>query len=496
MKPVTTPSFMKHLANARKIIEKLANEHQGQFGDSNQTDCSFLQLPGLKDYQRHLFTRFSAIIMKSSFTFISKTSDTWMIIGDRRREIATEILLLIERHGLGIGMLILHAQQILARHILTQIHTEAGIQCLARPTECLHGAYGEQILSIPIRRFRADFERLAALNIAKPQALWDAARIVTHERDRHPCFYCSCEEINPSEVVVDLESSRHGLSRHYTLGFTFAPFGNPLSVVHFLAWDRARVPLNMNRTPVTVSDLVKLTRDINLSICSYFAATGIRDYPVLDGVSNGWAGNTIYHQHFQFFQPETPLPITRAGAVQRKPIILRDDVTVQRLRWPTPIYRIRADDALNTGLVGNDLAGIWRSLGGSRKSLYKTFRDGYIPAEGEKVPAHTQNLYVPGRRLGTTVYLVLRDRERVDFVPAPGDFVNRAKRLKAHRKYNIGVLEAAGSIIVDDEDIFEEMRHWSPADISCQVNKMLKTIAPSDQKVTEFETGIRDLFSN
>ena len=489
---ITTKVPKGHLDNAHKIIAALSGGGTGE--GSGQPALNYLRLPGLKHYQRQLYARFSNLIAKPSFDYISKTVDHWLIVGDRRREIAADIMLLIERHGLGIGMLVLHAQQILARHVLTRIQVGGRLQNFATPTECLNGAHGEHLLSIPIRRFRADFERLAALNIAKPQALWDSARIVTHERDRFPCFYCSCPEINPAEVVVDLDGSRHGLSRNYTLGFTFAPFGNPLSVVHFLAWDRAHRPLNMNRTPVTVSDLVKLTREINVSIRGFFAESGVRDYPVLDGLSNGWAGNTIYHQHFQFFQPEYPLPITRARTGNRKPVVQRDDVTVQRLRWPAPIYRICANDALNTGLVGNDLAGIWRLLGGSHKVPYKAFRDGYVPDEGEKVPAHTQNIYIAGKHLGTTAYLVLRDRGRVDFVPAADDFVNRAKDRKTQPKDNMGVLEATGTIIVDDRRCFEQMKTWQPADVSRQVIKMVAAIAPDAEKVANFEIAIRELF--
>jgi hypothetical protein len=294
--------------------------------------------------------------------------------------------------------------------------------------------------------------------------------------------------------VVDLEGSRHGLSRNYTLGFTFAPFGNPLSVVHFLAWDRARQPLNMSRVPMTVPDLVKLTREINLSIRTFFAETGIRDFPVIDGISNGWAGNTIYHQHFQFFAPEHPGPITRALPIGGPAIVSRDDVLVERLSWSAPVYRIRAAEALNTGLVGNDLAGIWRLLGGSRKVPYKSIRDGYVPVEGEKVHAHTQNLYVPGHDLGATALLVPRDRERVDFRPGPDDFVNREAGFLAQSKTNIGVLEATGTLLVDDRAQFEAMQHWQPEDISEQIRLMLASIMPNAQKVIEFEASVHELF--
>lgn len=407
---------------------------------------------------------------------------------------AGDILLIIERYGLGIGMLVLHAQQILAGHILTRIRWNRVLRNLVTPTENLRGARGEQVLSIPIRQFRANLEQLAALNVTKPPALWDSKRIITHERDRFPCFYCSCPEINPAEVVVDLDGSRHGLSRDYSLGFTFAPFGNPLSVIHFLAWDRARQPLNMNRVPMTVSDLVKLTRDINHSIRLLFSDTGIIDYPVLDGLSNGWAGNTIYHQHFQFFQPEHRAPITSARAASRAPLIERDELSVQRLNWPSPVYRINARDPLNTGLVGNDLSGIWRMMGGTRRLPYKLFHDGYTPREGELVPAHTQNLYVPGCDSGQTAYLILRDRGRVDYRPEQEDYVNRAKRRKAQPKENIGVLEATGTMIVDDRARFDVMRRWTPPEISKQMNLLLEAINPDKERVGEFEATVSDLF--
>ncbi|HOX57304.1 MAG TPA: hypothetical protein P5205_11715 [Candidatus Paceibacterota bacterium] len=448
----------------------------------------------MKPYQRYLTARFATVVAKSSFDYISKAPGTWLIVGDRRSEIAADIQLIMERYGIGIGVLVLHLQQINAGHIPTRITVNGRVQNLAQPTRCLNGAEGERVLSIPIRRYRSDFGRLARLNVAKPRSLWEASRIVTHERDCNPCFYCSCPETNPAEVIVDLEGPRHGLSRHYSFGFTFAPFGNPLSVVHFLVWDRARRPLNMNRVPMTVSDLVKLTREINLSIRTFFAETSICQFPVIDGISNGWAGNTIYHQHFQFFQPEHSVPLARGRPLGRKAVICRDDVTVHRLCWPAPVYRVRADDALNTGLVGNDLAGIWRLLGGSRKVPYKPFADGYTPTQGEKVHAHTQNLYVPGCHLGDTAYLMLRDRERINFRPGAENYVNRARAFRAQRKDNIGVLEATGTLIVDDAASFQEMKQWTPTDISRQMRMMAAAIAPEERKVAEFENTIRDLF--
>jgi hypothetical protein len=133
-------------------------------------------------------------------------------------------------------------------------------------------------------------------------------------------------------------------------------------------------------------------------------------------------------------------------------------------------------------------------LGGSRKVPYKPFRDGYTPGDKDKVCPHTQNLYVPGDSLGTTAFLILRDRERVDYRPTPGELLNNRKGFKAQRKDNIGVLEAIGTWIVDDDASFEEIKAWLPQDISHQIARMIAAITPDHAKVGEFETAIRDLF--
>lgn len=483
-----------HTADGPAIVAALAAaELQGAGGGVAEPAGWLREAPGLAKYQACLLQRFGHIIGKRSHHYISKTPSSWLVVGDRRREIAADIALVIERHGIGVGMLVLHLQQLNAGHIpAAGGNPDAAVA--AGPTEALRGLHNEAVLFVPVRKFRADTAALAALNIAKPRELWRPERIVTHERDRHPCFYCSCGEMNPAEVVVDLDGARHGLSRNYSLGFTFAPFGNPLTTVHFLAWDRARAPLNMNRVPMTVSDLVKLTREINVSIRAFFRDAGVADFPVIDGISNGWAGNTIYHQHFQFFRPEHESPILRAQPRHGGPLVGRDDVSVRRLVWPLPVYRIKAASSLNTGLVGNDLAGVWRLLGGARKAPYKTFADGYAPAENEKVPANTQNIYVPGATCGGTAYFILRDRMLVDYRPEQGTAINPLRGFMAQIKKNIGVLESTGTLIVDDRPVFDAMRGWSERDISMQIGYMLASVAPAAGRIQKFEENIGELF--
>ncbi len=483
-----------YLPDSPAIIRAVAAARRLPSAPGDRPEPRYLGLPGVARYQEYLYRRFCDVITTPSFEYISKTPRGWLIVGDHRDELAARVELIVERYGLGVGMLVLHAQQMYAQHILLALPIDGEVLDLTRPTARLAGRRGESILSVPIRKYRGDRERLAALNVAKPPALWDPAALVTHEKVSNACNYCSAAEINPCEVVVSIEGTRFGLSRNYRLGFTFAPFGNPLTVVHFLAWHHAARPLNMNRTPITFSDLVEMTRRINTSIVEYFAGTGVSDYPVIDGVSNGWAGNTIYHQHFQFFQPEYPSPITDRALLGPRPMLERDDISIYRLDWETPVYKITADEALNIGLVGNDLAGIWRLLGGSAVVPYRNFPDGYEVKEGELVPVHTQNLYVTGREHGRAAYILPRDKRLVDFEPGPDVYVNRAAGRRAQPKSNIAVLEATGSMIVDDQASFDRMAGWSADDISAQIALMTAAIQPDPVKIELFEDDIRGLF--
>jgi hypothetical protein len=268
--------------------------------------------------------------------------------------------------------------------------------------------------------------------------------------------------------------------------------------MHFLAWDFSTHPLNMDRVPMTVSDLVEMTRQINLSISNFFAGTGIRDYPVIDGVSNGWAGNSIYHQHFQFFRPEEQPPIaSNPNLVDvRHPVLVRDDVKIHKMSWCTPVYRVEAEDSLNVGLVGNDIAGIWKVLGGSEEVPIKD-------EEGGRVPAHTQNIYVVGARFGKTAYILLRDRRHISYPSAgardPVDSVSsslgsRDPSRAAPPKGDIGVLEASGSVIVDDGATFNTMSGWEPSEITTYINLITSSISPEPKRVDEFEAALRRLF--
>ena len=485
-------TIQEYKSDSAAIINALANIQASRGAKKKRP--AYLSLPMIRQYQKYVFDRFSGIINMATVEYVSKTRNGWLIVGDNRSEIAAKISLVIERFGIGVGMLVLHAQQMNSGHIPVRIKNDGVYVDLSQPTQNLYGARNERVLNVPVRRIRTDNAKLAKLSIMKPEGIWDQSQIVKHKGDQYDCRYCSAGEMNPLEVVVNIRGSRFGLSRSYNLGFTFAPFGNPLLVVHFLAWDRAEKPLNMNRTPITVSDLVVLTRLINLSIVNFFAGTGIDDFPVIDGVSNGWAGNSIYHQHFQFFQPEFSPPIESEHLVTRQAMLRRDDVEIRRLSWKVPIYKIIAEESINVGLVGNDLAGIWRLLsdvvmiGPDADSP-----DGYQAEEETEMRFHTQNLYVPGEQAGKVAYVVLRDRRLIDYKPE-NVFVNKKKNRLAQSKKNIAILEATGIMIVDDLKSFAEISSWEPADISEQIDKLAETICPKEKKVDAFERSIKGLY--
>lgn len=483
-----------HLANGKEVIRAIAESELSKATSTGNDIPRYLKLPGVKAYQQYVYAKFASVIRTPSFDYMSKTEEGWLIVGDHRPEIAAKISLIIEQYGLGVGMMVLHAQQMNSQHILLEIKVDKALLNLAEPTERLYGANGEQILYVPVRRFRRDFNKLAEMNMAKPKSLWNQSRIVKHKGDTSDCcFYCSSEEINPAEVVVTIEGVRLGLSRDYSFGFTFSPFGNPLWAIHFLAWDYSENPLNMNRTPVTVSDLVKMTHHINTSIMSFFAGKNITDYPIIDGVSNGWAGNSIFHQHFQFFQPEYESPI-KSKYLENKPILERDDIRIFKLAWPTLVYKIVAEDSINVGLVGNDLAGIWRLQGKAKEVKDVPFFDGYVPEVTKRIQTYTQNLYVMGSDFGRTAYVLLRDRGKVNFKPRDSDFINRVKGIRPVEKENIGVLEATGTMIVENEADFNAMREWGSDDISVQIHKMLTAVCPDRKEINKFERNIRGLF--
>ena len=492
------PHLSSHIVNIDAILQSIHLQNNPDIASLNTSLPSYLKLPGIKDYQKFIYKHFSHIINIPSFDYISKTDKGWLIVGDNRNLIASSIKQVIAERGIGVGMMVLHAQQMNTQHILLELTLDGKKHDLTSKTVALTGVREEKILSIPLRKYRDNWKVLSQLSIVKDTKAIDKSKLVTHEGGETICFYCSSREMNPAEVVVDINKDNYGLARNYNLGFTFAPFGNPLSAMHFLAWDHSKNPLNMSRTPMTASDLIELTVLINKSIVDYFIGTKITDFPTLDGLSNGWAGNSIFHQHFQFFQLEFDYPINKDYLSINPPILSFDNGQISKLSWPTPIYKITATDPENSGLLGNDMTNIWRLLAANKKELYKSFREGYIPTNKDKVPIHTQNILVIGKDFGRTVFIIPRDRKKIEYPNGKklGTINVNGSKQATYPKKNIATLEAAGIMINDDDSVFAKMATWSPQNITDQIAFMLKAISPRSKSISDLEVYLRGLYPN
>lgn len=422
---------------------------------------SYLANEGAKEYQKQIFRQFEEIIATPSVDLDA----SGRIERDRRDEIKKDIEAVRDKYGLGVAILVLHAQQFISGHIPLEIDGEN----FARKTETVTGKNGEQFLNVPLRKYRNNIEVLKELGIVYKHA--NDKNYLTHETDSKPCFYCSCGEMNPHEVVIDHTSQK--LSDTYKIGFAFAPFGRPDQVVHFLAWNAPKkdgYAPDMTFNSGTYADLVQFVIEINETIRRYFQDNGITDVPVIGGVHNGWGGNTLYHNHFQFVRMEEDVPILSRSAYWTKRLPLKNStVSISKIDWPLPIYRIDADPSSHKQ-AGTQIGMEWRSST-DVKCLYRQFDRLVHPKETDYVPAHAANVFIPGKEMGRVGYFVPRDCRRVD-----------AKKIVAGMppKKNLAVLESLGTFIVDDESLFKKISAASEIDRSLIATSWLSDITPDE----------------
>ena len=130
------------------------------------------------------------------------------------------------------------------------------------------------------------------------------------------------------------------------MGFTFSPCGDPSEICHFLAWDFPHISdLVMNMEPQTYSfsDLIRLVKIINKNIDDFMTAISSDSPPThISGGCNHWAGNSIYHQHYQFARI-AGLPLSDGEQQIRAPGDYQG-VEVRRMAdsWPAPAFLIRS----------------------------------------------------------------------------------------------------------------------------------------------------------
>lgn len=293
---------------------------------------------------------------------------------------------------------------------------------------------------------------------------------------RSPCFYCSAATLFPREVTVSAlrcspEAPRPPLARDYRLGFTFAPVGHPGRFCHFLAWDDPSPGThieNMDFHPYSFRDLVQLVQTLDDDPTH----SGDPAPPPLWGICNHRAGNTIAHQHFQFFRlPTLPLEDTFRSSVGGglQPIASLGPIGVwtSGTAWPTPAYLIAplpgtSDDTTQTNTALLEAVDL--------------FTDAWRSVRARNI---TQNLIVTSRDGQTRAIFLPRDRTKID--TRHGEFT----------KHNAGALEAAGHFIIDDTDAFQRIANLTSEQRHDLGTGWLTGLAPKPEWISRFELELR-----
>ncbi len=301
---------------------------------------------------------------------------------------------------------------------------------------------------------------------------------------RNACNYCSVETLCLNEVTLQSETfGEHYLlddvyetERNYQFGFTYSPFGDPRSLCHFLAWDYPSindVVNNMDPQTYSFTDLIRLVRRVNWDIHEYGSRRGAEDLPKISGGCNHWAGNSIYHQHYQFLIPPA-VPLLdrnhpRLASTDEVDVFLAED-------WPVPAILIKEKEENSSGeamaAVAERVARQW-SLLNSGEDL------GY--GNHIRIPHHTQNIFVTHDEDGQLMAAFFpRDRLTVDAA---------SEQFKLEKR-NAGVLEMIGYFIVDDTDHFETIEAISSAERNELGSEWLRDLAPDSEIVDDFTASV------
>ncbi|HLK72413.1 MAG TPA: hypothetical protein VKU77_02060 [Streptosporangiaceae bacterium] len=304
---------------------------------------------------------------------------------------------------------------------------------------------------------------------------------------RFACNYCSVQALSPKEATLN---SAHASTqswykdematvRNYQLGFTFSPVGDPKEVCHFLAWDFPHISdlvMNMEPQAYSFSDLIRLVQSINHDTERFYQKNYIQNAPApITGACNHWAGNSIYHQHYQFFSI-TGLPMLRA--IENSELLVKYlDTEVRRLGdgWRAPAFIIRS-------LPGGTDEGLMRVAD-------KVAREWRVLAEGEDysygneivISNHTQNILVT----------FVDDELVAIFVPRLRLRVSTSDPHNEVQKKNAGVLEMMGYLVIDDPQDFDKISQMPVAERKDLGDSWLAELAPDTAKVAEFEENVR-----
>jgi hypothetical protein len=318
------------------------------------------------------------------------------------------------------------------------------------------------------------------------EEVWDY--VVKALEFKSACNYCSVRTLSPQQVTIhsshipsqarrqedDLETVRN-----YQFGFTFAPFGDPREVCHFVAWDFPHVNdlvMNMEPQAYSFSDLIRLVRVINRDIGKFCRISEVDPPPPpVSGTCNHWAGNSIYHQHYQFVSIKG-LPLMRAFEASELLVTYRD-VEVRKVvaPWPSSAFFITSltsggDEELMR--VADRVAREWRGLSEGEDLSY---------GNGIAIKNHTQNTFVT----------IEGDRIIAIFIPRHRWKISTSDPANQIQKSNAAVLEMMGYFIIDDPDDFDELEGMSPGDRKALGDSWLSELVPDAETIREFESNIR-----
>lgn len=306
-------------------------------------------------------------------------------------------------------------------------------------------------------------------------------------RVKSACNYCSISALNPLEATIHSTPLRtkepHGNERstvrNYQFGFTFAPFGDPSAMCHFLAWDFPHINEqvnNMDPQEYSFSDLIKLVTVINADIEKFCQAHEIENIPKVSGVCNHWAGNSIYHQHYQFFiLRDVPALLNKPSG---RVVTNIGGVKIQAIDWATPLYEISSsieDDNKNIMFVADRIANNWEELNDGFDISY---------GNGIKIKNHTQNIFVTQEGKKTRAIFVPRLRNKLHAKAQASDHVIEKK--------STGAMEMLGYFLIDNKNDFEKLKNLLPENRNEIGRVLLSQVAPPRDRIVEFEKRIAE----
>jgi hypothetical protein len=384
--------------------------------------------------------------LKQAFYIISKslTDSNMNSLFNVKKEVEAILNEIVQKYGIGVAYIKLHLNGILNNYL----NASSSEKIESNMFNYMH---------IPIRDIRGNIQELSKIGVFTDPV--ESKPLIIHD-DEKVCFFCSAPRQTFKELVfqIDFEGTV------YECGFNFAPFGNPLDVFHAVIWEKVdfgtnvsksdneriiinNVP-NMDYTEKTVPDLIKLVNMINVSIEQNFVdVNGNKNLRII-GLFNGWAGNSVFHQHFQFARIDLPIEKAKAKKQWSKP-----EGIVEKLEWPLDAYKIVSNNEQDLIKLSKNIIDKWYTLEDSEIISINIFNT--VSENGKYI-----------------FYFIPRMRNKINYEATQE---NKVFEQIIPTKTNLAGLEAAGYMLVDDHGILDFLRqHKDDPNFKQEADKILK----------------------